>query len=152
MDPVYTDEKLGVFLKNVVQNRIFSIFLNFPKYCFFFGFWKLIFNILEISEKKHPKPQDSSGFSKTSRPVRGDRAPIGPMYPLELYTKGKSNTRRASRREGLAEFRPSATGIRGSDLKISSKSSDPDFLSVCANPRKFHMKLRHAVILRTVAY
>ena len=51
MDPVYTDEKLGVFLKNVVQNRIFSIFLNFPKYCFFFGFWKLIFNILENSEK-----------------------------------------------------------------------------------------------------
>ena len=51
MDPVYTDEKLGVFLKNVVQNRIFSIFLNFPKYCFFFGFWKLIFNILEILKK-----------------------------------------------------------------------------------------------------
>ena len=78
---------------------------------------------------KSPKPQDSSGFSKTSRPVRGDRAPIGPMYPLELYTKGKSNTRRASRREGLAEFGPSATVIREVKFEISTKISEVDFMT-----------------------
>ena len=76
--------------------------------------------------KKYPK---SGGFPATSRPPRGDRAPIGPMYPLDLYTTLKSKPRNTSRREGLAEFGPSATVIREVKFEISTKISEVDFMT-----------------------
>ena len=54
---------------------------------------------------------------------------ISPMYPLELYTTLKSNPRRTSRREGLAEFGPSATVIREVKFEISTKISEVDFMT-----------------------
>ena len=120
----FSYEKLGYFLENVIKipKIYFEIFRKktnyflqkFSKNEFFFGNFQ-------------NKSQVSLDFRQTLRPAGGDIAAISPMYPLELYTTLKSNPRRASRREDLAEFGPSATAIREVKLEISTKISEVDF-------------------------
>ena len=59
------------------------------------------------------------------------------MYPLELYTKTKSNTRRASWREGLLRFAMLVDEMWGSFLGNISEIKEADLLTSYADPPIF---------------
>ena len=104
------------FILKISEKKLTIFFQKFSKSEFFFGNFQ-------------NKSQVSLDFRQSLRPAGGDIAAISPMYPLELYTTLKSNPRRTSRREGLAEFGPSATVIREVKFEISTKISEVDFMT-----------------------
>ena len=56
------------------------------------------------------------------------------MYPLELYTRTKSNTRRASWREGLLRFAVFVSEKLGAFLEDIVEIGDPDFVTSYGDP------------------
>ena len=73
--------------------------------------------------------------------------PLAPCTPWSSILHLRVTLPRTSRREGLAEFGPSATVIREVKFEISTKISEVDFMTFFWDPPKFHMKPSYAVIL-----
>ena len=71
------------------------------------------------------------------------------MYPLELYPRTKSNTRRASWREGLLRFAVFVSEKLGAFLEDIVEIGDPDFVTSYGDPSIFAVGPCQAIILHS---